>query len=285
MMRRCTLSLVLKYGDAKSWWCLVDLASKTCIVLTLAAFKDAAWQVQFLALIMVPHLFAQLYTRPYRFLVHNFSETAVLFAKVALLGCSIPFFEPATKGQEPTAGETFVTLIIAVGVCLFVFVWGTCNMCIWGVQLSGGGEAQVRMVTSRLVKLLPPHREGHGLVSLVPGNEVLARIDAVGSARDRSAGSALGQKIQEFATEKRELLAVLSLKLKQDCVVWTLAEHWARGTPSESTCNEMKKCQQEVLQKCFRSDGGFDQKAFETYVKERSAIMSKLVASLNETNG
>lgn len=291
MMRRCTLSLVLKYDDKKSWWCLIELASKTFVVMTLTIFTDPAWQVQFLALIMVPHLFAQSFVKPYRFLFHDISETALLFGKVCLLGCSIPFFADAVEGEVPGTGEPLIVLGCVCFFCFAIFCWGVFNMCRDGVQLKGGGAAQLNKVKDVLVVIFPPRRPGHGLVSLAPGSEQLKRIDEVGTSRDKAARSAgLAEKQEKLENERKQTVSVLSLKVKQDCVVWTLAEHYGRGTPAEKGCGSMKKCQQELLARGFPAAGnaapgggaaqpgtdGFDKKAFDVYMKDRKEIMESL---------
>merc|ERR1712196_34286 len=119
--------------------------------------------------------------------------------------------------------------------------------------------------------LLPAHKEDYGLQNLTPGSELVKTIDMHG--QESWVEKAMkGNQIAALISERKEKVALLSLKLKQDTVVWTLAEHFAQGTPAEADVTALKESYQEFLEKGFPDESQFDYEAFQELMTKRSEI-------------
>jgi len=207
--------------------------------------------------------------------MHNLSENANVLGKLMVLCSSLALF----SGLDIGGGQFLVEVGVVMFVFFVIFCFGLYQALIKGVTVTSDGRKEMDALKGCLARfLLPQVPETFGLRMLVPGSAALARLDAANDKAGLSQDVALQKRINTLQGGVKELGTLLSLRFKQTCMLWTLAEHWTTNNAGNAECQAMKDGEQQILQALAE---GVDVTQLEALLAQHEQKLDKLKSALS----
>merc|ERR1719183_1171451 len=96
-LRRCTISLVLKFRAGMSWWYAVESMQKIIFVLSISVFRNPAWQFRCIVVSVLLHGAGVFACSPFSIASITLVEKVLVLWKLLSLICIMPVFSISEK--------------------------------------------------------------------------------------------------------------------------------------------------------------------------------------------
>lgn len=248
MLRRCTFVLVSKYSDGMSWWFAFEISVKIVVALIAVASYDPSIQLQALAFVFIIYAALTIVSQPFRYYRHYVCEVVVAGAKVLVLILGMTSSQSNAKDKT---GAIIVVVCVTLVICVAAMVRGLYKT--WKDPDSlhnTNDEESVSKIRDVIGFVLPKYPPNYGIGTLVPESEMLRDYDKVFKQPGEKQESAALEEPEELKTLQKDikvLKALVNIKYKQACALWTIAQGWA--PPESCPCTQFAELQSEVTAK------------------------------------